>query len=67
MEVLDDDVVTVAVLVIKEEVVLPALSLKQPITSLTWEVIVDVPLRIELHMSLYMLFLLLCALKWLLW
>ena len=50
MEVLDDDVVTVAVLVIKEEVVLPALSLKQPITSLTWEVIGDVPLRIELHM-----------------
>ena len=50
MEVLDDDVVTVAVLVIKEEVVLPALSLKQPITRLTWEVIVDVPLRIELHM-----------------
>ena len=36
MEVLDDDVVTVAVLVIKE-VVLPALSLKQPITSLTWK------------------------------
>ena len=63
MEVLDDDVVTVAVLVIEEEVVLPALSLKQPITRLTWEVIVDVPLRIELHMSLYMLFLLLCALK----